>query len=601
MLKYAILLLTLLSSIMSAAAQDRYADLPQSRTADGAFVLGDPAAAFKLIEFSDFLCPNCQRYEREILAFIDEYVRAGQARYEYRFFPVVDAELSAFSAALTECADALQPGSFWHARDVMFELVSSGGFTADTAAAFTAAMALDATQLEACAADAEQFRRDLAYGESLGVRGTPTTFAQYGDSAPIVIAPPSAAHFPALAHALRPASTEDVTISDGDYAGMVTFRRADGGFVLGDPDAPLTIVAFEDFLCPHCQDYVETAHSFIQSHVRAGTAQFEYRFYPVVDAAWSPHAAQIAECAGHQDLGKFWEAHDLLYELAKQRQINADSAALVAESLALDATAMDDCLGRSIQFLVDIAIAQAAQVRGTPAIRARRDNGAVDMLYFEGQPLDRGAPPLEVLDALAEGNPAVSVGYQPPSLLNPLYMDDVSLVTGEPCAPPCWRHITPGVTTVSEAAGILTALGADPMQAGIEGIIFGTDGEVCCQINSDDGETVSAILLQLAPKMLLGDLIAARGEPTFVTGLPFSQAEHALVLIYPEGGFFAYAFVPGAEGQLEAISPIVTVLYTMTDELLRAIEGLPLDGWQGYQRYADYMDGEYDYLPGERG
>src|SRR5215207_4842489 len=32
-------------------------------------------------------------------------------------------------------------------------------------------------------------------------------------------------------------------------------RLSDGGFIIGDPDAPITIVEFADWACPHCQDY----------------------------------------------------------------------------------------------------------------------------------------------------------------------------------------------------------------------------------------------------------------------------------------------------------------------------------------------------------
>ena len=57
MLQTLLVLLAMLSSYALVGAQDLddpYAGVPQSRTADGAFVLGDPDTAIKLIEFSDF-------------------------------------------------------------------------------------------------------------------------------------------------------------------------------------------------------------------------------------------------------------------------------------------------------------------------------------------------------------------------------------------------------------------------------------------------------------------------------------------------------------------------------------------------------------------
>ena len=316
-----------------------YADVPMSRTADGAFVMGEPDAGVKLIEFADFLCTSCQNYKSIISSFIWDYVITGRAQIEYRIFPVVDANLSVLSASLVECADTLRPGSFWWAHDVMFGIVSSNGFTPATGVEFAAALGLEAAELEACAADASQYAIDSAYGASLGVTGTPSLFLQYGDREPVEIALALAEHYPAIVNAIRPEDSEPVVIAHGRYTGISTFRRGDGGLVLGEPGAPLTIVAFEDFLCPHCQTYQETLHLFIEQYVRSGQAQFEFRFYPLINPQYSTHTAQIAECVAAQDLGLFWDAHDLLFEFASAGNLG-DMAANVANLLDLDADSL---------------------------------------------------------------------------------------------------------------------------------------------------------------------------------------------------------------------------------------------------------------------
>ena len=59
-------LLVFYIALAEAEAQgvdDFYSGVPMSRTADGAFVLGDPSAGIKLIEFADFLCTSCQNYQ----------------------------------------------------------------------------------------------------------------------------------------------------------------------------------------------------------------------------------------------------------------------------------------------------------------------------------------------------------------------------------------------------------------------------------------------------------------------------------------------------------------------------------------------------------
>ena len=115
--------------VQAQESADPYADVPKSRLADGGFLLGNTEAEARLIEFSDFLCTSCQNYEPIIRRFIHDYVLNGRAQFEYRSFAVVDPVLSGRSASLVECADALAPGQFWRARDLMFELASTRGFT----------------------------------------------------------------------------------------------------------------------------------------------------------------------------------------------------------------------------------------------------------------------------------------------------------------------------------------------------------------------------------------------------------------------------------------------------------------------------------------
>jgi len=51
-----------------------YANIPVTRTEDGAFVLGNPEAAFTLVVFEDYNCGHCQSYEPTIKQFIKEYI-----------------------------------------------------------------------------------------------------------------------------------------------------------------------------------------------------------------------------------------------------------------------------------------------------------------------------------------------------------------------------------------------------------------------------------------------------------------------------------------------------------------------------------------------
>ena len=166
----------------------------------------------KLIAFSDYLCTSCQNYEPVIRRFIQDYVQAGRAQIEYRIYPVIDPALSVQSASLVECADTLQPGQFWRARDLMFELVSTRGFTDQTVAAFADELRFDHAQLTECAVNADQHAIDARYGLSLGAGAAPSLFVQYGEAAPIPIALALPEHHDALVNATRPQSTAPVLI-----------------------------------------------------------------------------------------------------------------------------------------------------------------------------------------------------------------------------------------------------------------------------------------------------------------------------------------------------------------------------------------------------
>ena len=601
LIRFTALALTLALFMSLAAAQDgadAYAETPMSRGADGAFVLGDADAPVKLIEFSDFLCGSCQNYEPVIAGFINDYVMTGLAQFEYRIFPVIDPQLSVESASLVECADALMPGAFWQAHDLMFEIVSERGYRAESKAHFAESLGLELAALQDCANEAGQHAIDAAYGFSLGVGGTPSLFVQYGDDPPLRIALAMPEHYPSIVNALRPAHEEPVSIEHGDYAGLRTQRLADGGFVLGDADAPLTIVAFEDFLCAHCQAYTPSIKQFIDEQVRTGRARFEFRFYPLVNPQHSTNFAKTAECVSNQDPRLFWDAHDLLFDFAEAGQYE-ELAAKLAGLLDLDAQALIACQERAIQFLVDAELGQTVAVSGTPAIRARDSQGQLKAIFAGQQPLDRGGIPLEVLTGLAEGRAGFSVGAPEPSLLNQRYLRDDSLLSGDPCAPPCWRDIVPGATEMPSAMEIVEAAeNLRIIDSADSGLLFAQgDGEPCCQIASDDRGVVSTILLQFAPEISLGDALAAHGEPRFVSGQPFTESEAVIMLYYPERGMALYVVVPGIDGQLAPESPVVSAVFATRELLMAAFGATPFDHWKGYLSYSAYMDGEFDHRP----
>lgn len=195
---------------------------------------------------------------------------------------------------------------------------------------------------------------------------------------------------------------------------------------------------------------------------------------------------------------------------------------------------------------------------------------------------------------------------EPGALRNPALLADDALLTGEPCAAPCWRGITPGETAWDEALAILQA---DPT---LENVREQTDansdskfaswgqagGEGCCQMFSLDGEVVSILFLRFAPDITLGELFEARGEPSFAISAPASNDQAVINLIYPEAQMIVNAYVAGTTGSVSADSEVVSALLMSPEENDLVLGTSNLHEWRGYADYAAYSaDAAFDVAP----
>ena len=78
-------------------------------TAAGGYVMGNPAAKVKLIEYGSLTCPHCRHFDQEGAApLVANYVRSGKVSYEYRSFLLNGIDIPATLAA--GCGG---PGSFF--------------------------------------------------------------------------------------------------------------------------------------------------------------------------------------------------------------------------------------------------------------------------------------------------------------------------------------------------------------------------------------------------------------------------------------------------------------------------------------------------------
>lgn len=145
--------------------------------------------------------------------------------------------------------------------------------------------------------------------------------------------------------------------------------------ILGSATAPLVLVEYGDFQCPHCAAAVPIVSRLRQEFGAA--LLLVYRHFPLskVHPLARP-AAEASEFAAEHN--KFWEMHDALF--ARQRELSIATLADIASSLALDATALQEALAsaRFRQKVQDnFADGMRSGVNGTPTffVNGRRQIG----------------------------------------------------------------------------------------------------------------------------------------------------------------------------------------------------------------------------------
>ena len=81
--------------------------------------------------------------------------------------------------------------------------------------------------------------------------------------------------------------------------------------VLGNVNAPLTMIEFGDYQCTYCKKFFsETEGSIIENYVKTGKVKIMFKDFIVVGGD-STNAANAAHCANDQKM--FWSYHSILY------------------------------------------------------------------------------------------------------------------------------------------------------------------------------------------------------------------------------------------------------------------------------------------------
>jgi protein-disulfide isomerase len=147
---------------------------PDKVSVAGEAFRGENVATVVLIEYGDFQCPFCRRFEHDTYPMVYEaYIKTGKLKYFYRDFPLSFHEHAMPAARASHCA--AEQGKFWEMHDGL--LMASASLTPSDIDDKANRLGLDVKKLDACMASdhfADVIQRSLDEANSMQITGTPT-------------------------------------------------------------------------------------------------------------------------------------------------------------------------------------------------------------------------------------------------------------------------------------------------------------------------------------------------------------------------------------------------------------------------------------------
>ena len=172
-----------------------------AQTKEGGFVMGNPAAPIKLVEYGSRLCPTCGAFANTgMKPLIDTYVKSGKVSYEFReylvhgapdfapallgrcvgttaFFPVLEQMFAAQSTILPKMEDAQAFQATLQGKPP--EVFSTAWAEKLGYIDFVKQRGLPEAKARACLTDKaeiDKMVKNMDLGTQMGVSGTPSFF-----------------------------------------------------------------------------------------------------------------------------------------------------------------------------------------------------------------------------------------------------------------------------------------------------------------------------------------------------------------------------------------------------------------------------------------
>ena len=179
-----------------------------------------------------------------------------------------------------------------------------------------------------------------------------------------------------LAAFLFMTSSSDTNIQESENNTETNFSE----LIIGDPEAPVTIIEYADYKCPECsKHHQDVGKRIIEDYVNTGIVKIVFRPFPVYSQDGA-RALLGSYCA--QDQGKFVEYHDAIFEYmwvnhfesgdyqkAIDTVITDDVLASINSTAGIEEASFQSCLAdvnTNNAYLKDIELAAPDEIQGTP-------------------------------------------------------------------------------------------------------------------------------------------------------------------------------------------------------------------------------------------
>jgi protein-disulfide isomerase len=180
------------------------------------------------------------------------------------------------------------------------------------------------------------------------------------------------------------------------YQGTPVGYTADGHPFRGNPDAPLTLVEYSDYLCPFCaRHFRQTLPALLEKYGRTGQVKFVMRDFPL--AALHPTAPRghaAAQCVAEQGATRFWQMHEALFQTQPEWNRLPDPTAFLAKTArdaGADMTSYEACMASGRQdapVQQGVAAGQALGFNGTPSFQFVHHASGKTYTLVGAQPID---------------------------------------------------------------------------------------------------------------------------------------------------------------------------------------------------------------------